>query len=87
VSVAAGTIVGATAVVDWAVDVGVANKARVASGVTASLALASADGVPVKVTTSVGAGDGLTGVAGGGFFPPQAASEIATIIATIRSRT
>jgi hypothetical protein len=42
----------------------------------------AAAGVPVKVATSVGAGDGITGVAGG-FFPPQAANEIATI----KSRT
>jgi hypothetical protein len=82
VSVAVAVIVGAPAV-DSAVDVGVANGLRVADGVATSRVLTSAGGVPVKVATSVGAGDGLTGVAGVGFFPPQAASEIATI----RSKT
>jgi hypothetical protein len=45
-------------------------------------ATAAAGGVAVKVATRVGAGDDITGVAGG-FFPPQAANESATI----RSRT
>jgi hypothetical protein len=76
-----GVIVGAIAV-GWAVEVDVTNGLGDAGGVAATRASTSAGDVAVKVATSVGAGDGITGVAGG-FFPPQAAREIATI----RSRT
>jgi hypothetical protein len=75
--------VGVFVAVGWAVDVGVANELGVACGVAARADAAAAaatavGGVPVKVAMNVGAGDGIAGVAGG-FFPPQAASESATI--------
>ena len=72
----------------WAVDVGAADglgigvAASRAGAAVVAPATAAAGGVAVKVATRVGAGDGITGVAGG-FFPPQAANESATI----RSRT
>jgi hypothetical protein len=75
--------VGASVAVGWTFDVGVADGLGVACGVADSRASTVAGGILVKVATSVGPGDGITGVAATGFFVPQAARENATI----RSRT